>query len=125
MTGLFNHLALDLQIGFFVLSLLFAYWFWIRPVLKERPGCFAFYATTESWFAAINLKLQGLKGKLATGTAKAATLVVLLHDQVLPYATGVDWTPIVGQVPTWAWPIVTFLAFWFIGKCREWAEARE
>lgn len=124
MTDFLYKFALDLQIGFFVLSLLLAYWYWIRPILHERPGCRDFYNTTDSWLAALRLKFQGLKGKIVTGFAKAATAIVLLHDQLIPYATGVDWTPIVGQVPGWAWPIVCFIAFWFIGKCREWAEAR-
>lgn len=117
--------ALDLQIGFLVLSLIFAYWYWIRPVLRERPGCLEFYNHTDNFWAAVNIRFQGLKGKIATGVAKAATIIVLLHDQVIPAATGVDWSPLVGQVPGWAWPLITFFAFWFIGKCREWAEARQ
>ncbi len=70
------------------------------------------------------MRFQGIKGQIATGTAKAAALVLLLHDQVIPYATGIDWAPITKDVPGWVWPIVTFGAFYFIGKCREWAEKR-
>lgn len=124
MSGLISKFALDLQIGFFVLSILLAYWYWIRPVLKSRPGCVAFYTQTDSAIAAIRLKMQGLKGHIATGIAKASAVIVLLHDQVIPYATGIDWTPLTTNIPSWAWPLVMFFAFWFIGKCREWAEQR-
>jgi hypothetical protein len=124
MGAIMKHALLDLQIGFFVVSLVLAYFYWIRPILKTRPGCASFYASTDSWLAAIRLRFQGIKGHIATGIAKAAALIVLVHDQVLPYATGVDWTPIVSQVPGWSWPLITFGAFFFIGKCREWAEER-
>lgn len=119
-----DQFALQLQIGFFFLSVVLGYLFWVRPYLKTRPGCIHFYERTDSIWSAIRLRFQGIKGQIATGLAKGAAVVLMLHDQLIPYVTGVDWTPITQNVPPMAWPIITFAAFWFIGKCREWAESR-
>ena len=30
------------------------------------------------------------------------------HDFLLPLATGIDWQPVIAQVPQWAWPCIMF-----------------
>lgn len=121
---MFSNIAFTGQIAFFMLSIVLAYWFWLRPILKSRSGCAEFYAKSESILGAVRLRFQGIKGHLATGIAKAAAVVVLLHDQLIPYITQVDWAPITASIPGWAWPLLMFGAFWFVGQCRSWAEAR-
>lgn len=124
MGAVMNWLLLDLQICFFLAALITTYWFIVRPILKTRPGCLEFYQRADSFWAAVRLRFQGLKGAIATGLAKAAAVVIYLHDEAIPYMTGVDWTPITDKVPAWAWPILCFAAFWFIGQARVWAERR-
>ena len=53
------------QTLFFVIALLGAYVYWVRPVLRSRPELRSFYAQTDSWRAAIRLRFAGIKGKLA------------------------------------------------------------
>ena len=114
--------GLDLQIAFFVACVVTTYWFWIRPLLKKVPAFAHFYAVTGSFWAAVKLRFQGIKGAIATVLGMAVSAVVALHDDVMPYVAQVDWTPLTQKVPNWVWPIVTFAAFYFIGKCREWSE---
>jgi hypothetical protein len=52
----------------------------------------------------------------ASGDHFPASLLITVHDFLLPIAMGVDWTPLTGQLPPWAWPIIIFvinaLFFW-------------
>jgi hypothetical protein len=93
-------------------------------MLRERPELKAFYERTDSVWAAVRLKFQGIKGNIMTAFAKATVVVVTLHDTVIPYVTQVDWTPITSQVPDILKPVILFAAFWFIGEARKWAEQR-
>ncbi len=115
---------LGFQIAFFLLCGWAIYLIWLRPYLRTRPGFKDFYDVTDSTYASIKLRFAGIKGHLIGGLAQGAALVVLLHDQVLPYATGVDWTPISQYIPAWAFPLITFGGFWLVGQCRIWAEQR-
>lgn len=113
-----------LQIGFFLVAVISAYVYWVRPLLHDRPQFKDFYVATDNFWAALRLKLQGIKGKLIAALGKAASLIVLLHDQLIPYFTGIDWTPITGELPGWFLPVATFAAFMLIDKARQWAEQR-
>jgi hypothetical protein len=113
-----------LQFAFFAAAVVAVYWFWLRPIMKTIPAFDTRYLETDNFWKALKLRFQGIKGHLASVSGAAASVIVYLHDQLLPYATGVDWAPITAQVPGWVWPIVLFCAFLFIGQCRKWAEQR-
>lgn len=101
---------------FFLVGFMLAYWFWVRPMLRERPQFKDFYDRTDSFWLSVKLKFTTLRTKLAAGMLMVASTLVELHDFVLPAATGIDWTPITSTVPPVVWPVVSFgaaaLFFW-------------
>lgn len=92
-----------------------AYWFWVRPILRQRPSLAAFWASEDSFFAALRLKFAGIKQKLTTAFVTIAGGVVLAHDQIAPLVT--DTSQWAALVPSWAWPMIpigiTVLVQWF------------
>jgi hypothetical protein len=113
------------QVLFFTLTLLGAYVYWVRPVLRSRPELKSFYAQTDSWLAAIRLRFAGIKGKLLAVVSMAATAIVALHDFILANAFGIDWTPVHDLLPAWAWPFILFADFWLISKFRQMTDRRQ
>ena len=110
-------MAAFLQFTFFAAAVVAAYFFWIRPILRSRPAFADFYATAESFWAALRERFAGIKGKLAAAVGMAASAVVYLNDFLVPVATGIDWQPILTMLPDWAWPLILFGLFalikWF------------
>lgn len=110
-------MAAFLQFAFFAAALGAAYLFWVRPILRSRPALADFYATADSFWAAVRERFAGIKGKLAAAIGMAASAVVYLNDFLVPVATGIDWQPILTMLPDWAWPLILFGAFalikWF------------
>lgn len=82
------------------------YWFWIRPVLKSRPGFRELYEREESFFTALREKFAGIKQKLSSAIVVAASVAVSGYDFIAPIVSGVDVSSIAAQVPSWAWPLV-------------------
>ena len=97
-----------IEFAFFVACVLTAYAFWVRPILRSRPALKLFVDRTDSLWAAVCLKLQGIKQKLSGAILMAASAIVAVHDFLLPYVLGVDWTPVTREVPSWAWPFIIF-----------------
>lgn len=97
-----------LSVSFFIVGAALAYWFWLRPLLKARPLFSEFYARSDSFWSAIWMKFSTIKTKIASGFLMIASALVSLHDFLIPIATGIDWSPITGQVPPYVWPLVSF-----------------
>ena len=110
---------------FFVIALLGAYVYWVRPVLRSRLGLRSFYAQTDLWLAAIRLRFAGIKGKLVAAISMAATAIVAFHDFILANAFSIDWTPVHDLLPAWAWPFILFADFWLISKFRQMTDRRQ
>ena len=90
-----------------VVATLFAiYWFWIRPILKTRPGFLELYAREENFLAALREKFAGIKQKLSSVVVIGASAAVSGYDFLAPIVGGVDVTSIAASVPSWAWPLV-------------------
>ena len=51
---------------FVTATLVAIYWFWIRPILKSRPGFSELYEREESLLAALREKFEGIKQKLSS-----------------------------------------------------------
>ena len=117
-------MAAFLQFAFFAAALVAAYFFWIRPILRSRPAFADFYATTESFWAALRQRFAGIKGKLAAAVGMAASVVVYLNDFLLPVATGIDWQPILSMLPDWVWPLILFGVFALIKWFRAFTDRR-
>ena len=87
-------------------TLVAIYWFWVRPILKSRPGFGELYAREESFFAALREKLKGIKQKLSSVVVIGASAAVSGYDFLAPIVSGVDVTSIAASVPSWAWPLI-------------------
>jgi hypothetical protein len=101
-----------------------AYFYYVRPVLKRIPPLQVLFKTEDSAWAAVRERFAGIKTFLAIGVGQAITAVLFLYDDVLPYATGVDFTPLTSKVPGWVWPIVILFWLWLIGKFRKYTDER-
>jgi hypothetical protein len=89
-----------------IATLVAIYWFWVRPVLKCRPGFRDLYVQEESFLAAVREKFAGIKQKLSSAIVVAASIAVSGYDFIAPIVSGVDVSSISAQVPSWAWPLI-------------------
>ena len=89
-----------------VATLVAVYWFWIRPILKTRPGLAELYAREASILVALRKKFAGIKQKLSSVAVIGASAAVSSYDFLAPIVGGVDVTPIAASVPSWAWPLI-------------------
>ena len=89
-----------------VATLVAIYWFWVRPILKTRPGFTELYAREESILAALRKKFAGIKQKLSSVAVIGASAAVSGYDFLAPIVGGVDVTSIAASVPSWAWPLI-------------------
>lgn len=93
---------------FFALGLALTYWLFIRPLLRQRPAFAEFYARSDSFWLAAWAKFSTIKTKVAAIALGAGSVLIELHDFLLPATTGIDWTPVTEKVPAAAWPFVAF-----------------
>ena len=96
-------MLLALSILFFLAGLLAAWLLILRPIYRS-PDFRSAYERHQNFVAAIcrfrtmaAAKLLGLGSLLVTG-----------YDFVAPLAAGQDWSPITGNLPSWAWPMILF-----------------
>lgn len=107
-----------------IVPLASVYWFWLRPLLKQRPGLRELYAQEADIFRALRFKLAGLKQKLTGALLIAAAAAVECHDQLAPLVAGVDFTPITSRVPAEAWPVVVAGSVLLLNWFRKLADKR-
>jgi hypothetical protein len=100
------------------------YIFWVRPVLKENPTLKDFYSVEESWWAAFQLKMGGIKQKLAGAFLTFAGIAVTMYDSIVPALTGVDITPLTQQIPQWAYPLILIAVTWLLNYFRSLSDKR-
>jgi hypothetical protein len=113
------------QIAFFVVAFVAAYVCWIRPVLHSRPALKSFYdQAADGFWSAFRLRFAGIKTLLVAAVGMAASAIVALHDFLLPYAVGIDWTPITDMIPKWAIPLILFMGYALIGYFRKLTDRR-
>jgi len=108
-----------------VFTVAVAYWFGVRPVLRETPVLRDLYDTEASYFKAVAIKFSGVKQKLTTIFLSAASFIVLAHDELAPLVTqaGVDPSQYLPKVPTWAWPLITLAVLWLVQYFRSLADS--
>jgi hypothetical protein len=112
------------QIAFFVVAFVATYVYWIRPILHSRPELKELYDQADGFWSALALRFAGIKTLLAAAVGMAASAIVVLHDFLLPYAVGIDWTPITDMVPKWAIPLMLFMGYALIGYFRKLTDRR-
>lgn len=116
-------------IALILITLLLAYVFWIRPILAQTPKFKDFYAQEDSFWAALSLKMVGIKQKLTTVAVFVAGFVVTAYDSIISLAqqVGFDWAnvqTITSRVPSWMWPIGGMLMVGLVGWFRQLSEKR-
>jgi hypothetical protein len=112
------------QIAFFVAAFVAAYVCWIRPILHSRPALEHFHDQADGFLSALALRFAGIKTLLVAAVGMAASAIVALHDFLLPYAIGIDWTPITDMIPKWAIPLILFMGYALIGYFRKLTDRR-
>jgi hypothetical protein len=101
-----------------------AYFYYVRPVLKKVPPLQVLFGIEDNGFAAIRARFAGIKTFLAVAIGQAVTAILLFYDDIIPYATGIDFTPITSKVPSWVWPILLLFWLYLIGKFRKYTDDR-
>lgn len=105
-----------------ILSILFlaavvgaAYWWILRPVLRTRPELKSTYDTLDSFWARLNRRTRGWRTIILARSVQLGWFIVGLHDAVIPYLAGVDWTPITERVLAFIPPDMRTLALSIFG----------
>lgn len=110
-------ITIALRLILFLMILSAGYYFWLRPILRQRPGFKEIYDREDGLFSAISEKFAGIKQKLTGALVVIAGLAVEVQDTLVPALTGIDTTSITSQIPSWAWPLilagVALLLNWF------------
>lgn len=104
-------------IGLLVALLLVTiYVFIVRPLLAQQPALSEAFKAEASFFDKVQAKITGWRTRIAARLTIIAGFFVGFYDQVLPFMTGQDWTPLTAKVPAWALPLgmvgVGFLFAW-------------
>jgi hypothetical protein len=98
--------------------------FWVWRILRSRPSFHELYCKEATLHMALRKKFCGIKQKLSTVVVIAASSVVSLYDFFSPIVSGVDVTPLVQKVPSWAWPLVLIATTALLQYCRNLADKR-
>ena len=101
-------MLLFLSLSLFTASGWIAYVLWLRPVLRQRPSLKYLYAHSDSFWAAVKSKFLFIKTQVAAALLKVASVLIAIHDFLVPVATGIDWTPATQKIPDWIWPFLLF-----------------
>lgn len=121
-------MALALSILFLLVVLVAVYVLVLRPVLVQRGWLPAFYDQTNGFWGKVALYLQGWKTIVAARLVWLGGLAVAAHDAVLPWLTGVDWTPltslVLGHVPPELRVLAVSLLIAGLGALFEWLRHR-
>ncbi|MDA9521961.1 hypothetical protein XI06_17015 [Bradyrhizobium sp. CCBAU 11434] len=102
-----------------LIGLLLIYVFIIRPWLKTLPALSASFAAEASFVEKLQARVTGWKTKIFARLVAIAGLMVGLYDQVLPYVSGQDWTPLTAKLPAWALPVGMVLASLIVDWLRK------
>lgn len=100
------------------------YWFWLRPLLRLRPGFKELYDQEDTFWAALSEKFAGIKQKVAGALVTISCLVVGMWDQITPMLAGVDTSQITDMVPAKWWPWITIGVVLLLNYFRRLADRR-
>jgi hypothetical protein len=101
-----------------------AYFFWVRPILKQTPSLKEFWDNENNFFEALKLKFAGIKQKIAGAVIIIAGIVVEAYNFIGPALGTVDMSGITDKVPSWAWPLVTIACVALLNYFRKLSDTR-
>ncbi len=93
-------ILLLVQVGVLLIYLII-----IRPWLKTLPALSVSFAAEASFVEKLQARITGWKTRIFARLTMIAGILVGLYDQVLPFVTGQDWTPLTAQLPAWSLPV--------------------
>ncbi|MBR0855677.1 hypothetical protein [Bradyrhizobium liaoningense] len=102
-----------------LIGLLLVYLFIVRPWLKTVPALAPAFAAEASFFEKTQARITGWKTKIFARLTAILGVLVGLYDQVLPYITGQDWTPLTAELPAWSLPVGMVLAALIVDWLRK------
>lgn len=88
-----------------LIGLSLVYFMLVRPWLKTMPALSATFASEASTVEKLQARITGWKTTIVARLVTIGGLLVGLYDQVLPYITGQDWTPLTMKLPAWTLPL--------------------
>ena len=88
-----------------LIGLVLAYAMILRPMLKTMPAFSAAFAEEASLVEKLQARVTGWKTIIVARLITIAGLLVEFYDQVLPFVSGQDWTPVTSHLPGWALPV--------------------
>ena len=88
-----------------VTTFVLIFFFIVLPILRKQPAMAAAFAAEATFGQKLQAKITGWKTYIAAWLTTIAGIIVGLYDQVLPLASGMDWTPITAKIPSWALPV--------------------
>lgn len=100
------------------------YFFWVRPILKQRPELKDFWDSEDSLFEAVRLRFVGIKQKLAGAVIIIAGVVVEAYNLIGPAIGAVDTSSLTDKVPSWAWPLILIACTALLNYFRSLADKR-
>jgi hypothetical protein len=103
----------------FALAFVLFYVLIIRPILKQQPMLSAAFKAEASLWDQVQAKLTGFRTKLAARLLAIAGILVGAHDQVLPFVTGQDWTPVLSRIPAHWLPFIFVGIAWLFDWLRK------
>jgi hypothetical protein len=102
-----------------VIGIALIYLFIVRPWLKTHPALAPTFAAEASFVEKFQARVTGWKTKIFARLTAIAGILIGLYDQVLPYVTGQDWTPLTEKVPAWVLPLGFVTFAWLVDKLRQ------
>jgi hypothetical protein len=96
-----------------------AYWFLVRPIIKNAPVFSELFAREASFFQKANAVLVGMRTKLAAKFFVLSGALLGLYDLALPIVMGQDWSPITSKLPAWTMPVALTVAGVIFGWLRK------
>ena len=106
-------------VGFVVVSLILAYAVLIRPIVVNAPLLSAAFKEEATLWDKLTVWLSGWKTKIAARFVMLSGMLVGAYDQLLPLATGQDWTPLTSKIPAWTLPVGMVALGWLFSYLRK------
>ncbi|MCC8946020.1 hypothetical protein H8A97_13145 [Bradyrhizobium sp. Arg62] len=91
----------------------------VRPWLKTLPALAPSFAAEATAVEKLQARITGWKTKIFARLTAIAGILVGLYDQVLPYITGQDWTPLTAKLPAWSLPVGMVAAAFIVDWLRK------
>lgn len=91
----------------------------VRPWLKTLPALAPGFAAEASFVEKLQARVTGWKTIIFARLTAIAGILIGFYDQLLPYVTGQDWTPLTAKLPAWSLPVGMVAAAFIVDWLRK------